>query len=146
MKDSDVKVLILEGTPRERGRIYGRTMKSRIKRYVNLLKLLVNYYYKENPDKVINQFVDKTYFIDAVKKYTPHLLEEVDGLAEGTGINFNMMFAAQCQDEFLWYKYLINQNSSRNCSTIGCYKESNTPALLAQTLDWAFALKDLMFY
>ena len=50
------------------------------------------------------------------------------------------MFAAQCQDEFLWYKYLINQNSLRHCSTIGCFKEGNTPALLSQTLDWANAL------
>ncbi len=114
-------------------------MKIEVKKFVKIAKLVINIYFKENPDGLIKKFLEETRFLQAVEKYSPQLLEEVKGIAEGADVDFNTLFAIQCQDEFLWFKYVLDKPSSRACSTLGCFKEGNTPALLAQTLDWVNA-------
>ena len=63
----------------------------------------------------INKKYKETNYLSAIKKYTSSLLEEVKGIAEGSKIDFDTIFAFQLLDEFL-----LNAEESRidHCSSI----------------------------
>ena len=102
-QSSNIKPIVLKGTPFERGKIHGETLKPMISEIVERWKYRLKATYKVNPDDLIEQFIDDTYFVFAVEKKAPHLLEEVKGIGEGSGIDFNTIFAFQCLDELWWY-------------------------------------------
>lgn len=130
--------LCLEGSPFNRGLIHGKTLKKEIVELVNLWKIELQKYYRTAPDVFITQFLNKTNYIPAIEKYTPDLLEEVKGIAEGSGIDFNSIFAFQLLDEFL----LNGEEFSGNyCSSIGINKINEKPAYLAQNWDILAFLK-----
>lgn len=100
---SDVRVLVLEGTPRERGETHGETLKSMISEAIEAWKRDLEKSTGVNPDEYVVQFVDETDLLSAVKKWTPHLLEEGEGIGEGAKVDFKTIFAWQCADEEWWY-------------------------------------------
>ncbi len=132
---SKIRVLELEGTPKERGRIHGETLAPQVhealERYKNLLKLT----YNENPDSLIDQFLENTNFLPSIKKWAPQLLEEVEGVADGVGMDFEEIYAMHlaAHDEKWWFDH--REQEAESCSAFGCYKEAEQPALLAQNMD-----------
>ena len=131
----DENVLVLEGKPRERGLTYGRTMKVKIWEVIKRLKYHIQRNSHRNPQELFDLFVDATGFVDAVKKWAPHLLDEVEGIGAGAGVDFNTIFALQCSDEHWLIQEYLEQTSVEHCSALGCFKEGDRPALLAQNLD-----------
>jgi predicted choloylglycine hydrolase len=132
---SDRHILVLEGEPRERGLIYGRTTKLKIREVIERLKYHIEKNTHKSPNKLLNLFVDATDFVDAVKKWAPHLLEEVEGIGEGADVDFNTIFALQCSDEHWLIQEYLERKPVDRCSALGCFKEGDSPALLAQNLD-----------
>jgi predicted choloylglycine hydrolase len=133
---SEVRLIVLEGKPQERGQIYGDNLKPMILEHIERWKYQLFKRTKMNPDKLIDQFMEETDMLAAVKRWGPNLLKEVEGIGEGAGIDFNTIFALQCMDEWWWwYKGAIEREHSIYCSTLGCFKEDDNPALLAQTMD-----------
>ncbi len=131
-----IKVLALEGAPRERGRIHGEALKSMIQEVVERWKYFLNQQLRQNPDETIRQFVGGTNFLAAVEKWTPHLLEEVKGIAEGSGVDFDAIFGLQLMDEGVWYLSSASRDATQRCSSLGCDRKGDRPALLGQNLDW----------
>ncbi len=136
IKSNQMKIVELYGSPKERGMIHGETLKPMIEESLERLKHLIYYETHTNPELVIKLFMKKTKFLPAVKKWTPDLLEEIEGIAEGAGVDFDTLFMFQCQDEMVWFSREIFPDTAGHCSAIGCFKEDNSPALLAQNLDW----------
>lgn len=138
---SDFKVLELEGSPRERGQIHGEEIKSMIWELTERWKSRFLVCWQLDPDKYIDKILEKTNFIKAVKKWAPHLLEEVEGIGEGADIDFNTIFALQLYDELVsyttWYQKMVKKYVSEQCSALGCFKQDDVPALLAQNGDLA---------
>lgn len=141
---SATRTLLLEGSPKERGKIHGQTLKPIISEAIEIWKNNLQKLTGMNPDKYVDQFIEETDFLAAVEKWTPHLLEEVEGIGEGAGVDFNTIFAWQCVDEEWWYRTsekMLDTNArglyaeAETCSALGCLKEGNLPALLAQNLD-----------
>lgn len=126
--------LFLEGTPFDRGVKHGESLKKEISEVTNQWKASLEKTYKTSPDDYINKFLSKTDFITAIEKYTPGLLDEVKGISQGSGIDFNTIFAFQLLDEFILNAEDI---SSEHCSTIGVNKINEKPAYLAQNWDIA---------
>ena len=136
MKSSvDEKIVVLEGSPKERGYVHGTQLKSQITEVIERWKYQLLQISGINPDKLIAEFMENTNFLTAVKKWTPHLLEEVEGIADGAGIEFDAIFALQCGDEEWWYSEFVEQQSRKHCSALGSFKDDQNPALLAQTMD-----------
>jgi predicted choloylglycine hydrolase len=135
MKPSEIKLLKLKGNPKTRGIILGKQLKSLIKKHLNIIKLLIFEYYQTNPKEIIDNFFKNTKILDAAKKYTPHLIEEFEGIAEGSGYDFYEIFAAQCIDELVWYKDEFNNRASNQCSAIGILNNKATSPFLAQNVD-----------
>jgi hypothetical protein len=128
----ELKVLDLSGSPYERGLQHGRRMRAEIGRVVVLWKQDVGKQAKTDPDTLIKNFLAATNFVPAMRKWTPDLLEEVRGIADGAGIPFDTMFAFQMVDEMWVY---LDQPASNHCSSMGVVKAGTHPAYVAQNMD-----------
>ena len=93
------------------------------------------------PDRYIDEFLADTNFVAAVKSWAPNLLEEVNGLGEGAGVDSKVIFAYQCTDEDYWYRAFEKRfgaeslHDRSHCSVIGCFDTNGAPPLLGQNMD-----------
>ena len=106
MKTSNILVIELTGTPRERGRIYGESAKPQITEIVEQWRHDLGNYGQNSAtakpidtDAYLNAFLTETNYLSAIQKWTPNLLEEVKGLAEASGQPFETMLGMQLWDE-----------------------------------------------
>src|SRR5262249_16063151 len=88
--------------------------------------------YKMDPDAFIKKFYAKTDYVSAMKKWTPDLLDEVKGLADGVGVDQETMLVFQFVDE-----YWVNGEdvAAEKCSALGVARRGKHPAIVAQNLD-----------
>jgi isopenicillin-N N-acyltransferase like protein len=127
-----LRVLDLEGTPRNRGLIHGRTMKEQIHRIVALWKAELAGAFKTDADRFIAELIRRTDFVSAMSKWTPELLEEIRGLAEGAEIDFETALALQLPDEcFVHGASIVGEH----CSSLGLSKNAVGPTIIAQNMD-----------
>lgn len=128
----NLKVLTLEGTPYERGQQHGLALKQEIHDLVRLWKEDIQMTYKTEADVFIEKFLAATHFEKGVKEWTPELWDELKGIAEGSGIDFNTVFAFQLVDE-MWV--LGQAVCDEKCTTIGLKKTNEHPVIISQNLD-----------
>lgn len=128
----NLKVLVLEGTPYERGLQHGTALKKEIYELVKIWKEDIQKTYKTDADVFIKKFLASTDFDKAIKKWTPELWDELKGISEGSGLDFDTVFAFQLVDE-VWV--LGGDVQAEKCTTIGLEKTEKHPAIVAQNLD-----------
>ena len=135
---SALKVLTLKGPPRRRGQIYGQTLRPLISQGIEMWKGHLKSTGMD-PGKFAHQFVQETELLDSVKKWTPDLMEEVTGIAEGSGIDFETMFVWQCTDEDWWFRLFERglgiEGLWSSCSALGSSRDGDLPSMVAQNLD-----------
>ncbi len=134
-----IYVLDLEGTSRERGQKHGEALKPVIQEYINRWKAEIEESAGMDPDEYISCLVEYTGYLAAAEKWTPDVLEEVRGIAEGSGIDFKTIFAYQLGDEEPVYRREQNGagagDGGTHCSAVGVFEQENGPTLLAQNMD-----------
>jgi len=132
---SNLPILHLDGTPYENGFQHGKIMKNRIIELIGLWKYDIEKKYQISADKFIKTFLDSTNYIPAIKKWTPDLLEEIKGISDGSGIDFNTTFAFQLIDEIWTNARLIN--IPHHCTSVGInnYKKDGSSNYIAQNID-----------
>ena len=130
--------LTLAGSPRQRGIIHGETMRGKIQDLIGSWKDWLVQGRGVSPDQYFQELVCETNFMKAIERWTPDLLEEVKGIAEGAGVDFTTIFAFQLQDEEWWFgleRGETLQDQTRRCSSIGWKGEAGSPSLVAQNMD-----------
>jgi len=141
MNTHEMPVLELKGTPRQIGQLHGEALRGTIHEHIERTKAFFEENTKKNPDLVLDEFLAETDFLKAIHKWTPDLLEELEGIAEGAAVDFNSIYALNLADETWWYfyekqgVYSSKTVGAENCSCIGVAAQSGTPALVAQNLD-----------
>lgn len=128
-----LRILVLEGTPYDRGLQHGKVLKEDIHALVDLWKADIERKYKTEADVFIKKFLENSDFPSAIKRWTPGLLEEVRGIADGAGMDYDTIFAFQLVDE-MWVLG-VEIFSGDHCTTIGIRKSKQKPAMVSQTLD-----------
>jgi isopenicillin-N N-acyltransferase-like protein len=128
----NLKVLVLEGAPYERGLQHGSALKKEIHDLVKLWKEDIRKTYKTEPDVFIKIFLAATNFEKGIQEWTPELWEELKGIADGSGIDFDTIFAFQLVDE-MWV--LGSDIQAEKCTTIGLEKTEDYPVVVGQNLD-----------
>jgi hypothetical protein len=83
-------------------------------------------------DVFIERLLAKTDFVPAIRKWTPDLLEEVEGIAEGSGIDFRTILAFQLLDESWAHGKRV---AAEHCSALGRGKTVAHPSAVAQNMD-----------
>jgi len=128
----NIKFIVLEGSPYNRGLIHGKTLKKEIRELINLWKENLQNKYGMNADEFISKFIKETDFFNAIKRWTPELLEEVRGISDGSGIDFETIFVFQLPDEVL-----VNGKdiAVKHCTSIGVDKNDKNPTYVAQNMD-----------
>jgi hypothetical protein len=127
-----LRVLVLDGPPHQRGLVHGRAMKEQIHQIVRFWKAELAAAFKTDADEFIRRIAHRTGFVAAVRQWTPDLLDEVRGLAEGAGVEFDTMFALQLPDECFAHGAAI---AGERCSSLGFGPAGGRPACVAQNLD-----------
>jgi predicted choloylglycine hydrolase len=128
----NLKVLVLEGTSYQRGLQHGKALKKEIHELVELWKEDIEKTYQTKADGFIKTFLAATHYDTAIKEWTPELWDELKGIAEGSGLDFETVFAFQLVDE-IWV--LGRDIQAGKCTTIGLEKTDKNPAIVAQNLD-----------
>lgn len=127
-----LRVIVLEGTPRNRGLTHGKAMREEIQDAVRRWKTFLARAFKLDADVFIQRLVQRTDFVAAIKKWTPDLLEEIQGMAEGAGVDFDTMLALQLPDECFVNGRAV---TAEHCSALGFAKGSGHFSCVAQNVD-----------
>jgi isopenicillin-N N-acyltransferase-like protein len=122
----------LSGSAYDRGTQHGKALKSDIADILGRFKADIKTSRNRDADSLIAEFLHATDFIPAIKKWTPDLLDEVKGIADGSGQKFETIFAYQLPDEIWVY---FDKLDAHHCSGIGVAKTATHPAYVAQNID-----------
>ncbi len=128
----NLRILELQGTPYERGLTHGQTLKKEIQELVNLWKANIEKSFSVPAETYIRKLLTASDFQPAIERWTPGLLDEVRGIADGAGVDFQTMYAFQLIDE-TWV--MSDDLDLSKCTTIGAQKRGDTPGFVAQNLD-----------
>ena len=93
-----VDVLTLAGAPRERGRIHAEALRSRILDFVPIRKANLGRPESLSPDDYVERFLSETDFESAIRRSTPDVLEEIRGIAAGSGVPYRTVLAMRLVD------------------------------------------------
>lgn len=127
-----LRIVDLAGTPYQMGKVHGRTLKAEIQELVRRWKQDLEKTYQVPAEVFIREFLKKTDFKPAMERWTPGLLDEVRGIADGAVIDFDTMYAYQLIDE-VWA--MGADMGFSKCTTVAAGKRNGNPAYVAQTLD-----------
>jgi len=131
-RQGNLRTLVLEGRPYDRGFKHGRALKEDIHLLVKLWKASLIKTADSDADAFIRKFLERTDYENAIRRWTPDLWEEIKGIAAGSEMDFDTIFAFQLVDE-MWV--LGRSIQSEHCTTIGTNKNGPNPAIAAQNLD-----------
>lgn len=127
-----LRILTLDGTPYEMGLAHGRALRREIREIVEPWKKDLETGYKTDAASFIKSLLAQTSFQSSINKWTPGLLDEVRGIADGAGLDLETTYAYQLIDE-AWV--VSPELGSAKCTSIGARKTGENPAFVSQTLD-----------
>ncbi len=130
--EGNLRILTLEGSPYERGLTHGKALGADIRELVERWKTNLAEAYKTDAESFIKAFLAKTDFRPAIERWTPGLLDEVRGVADGAGLDFDTIYAYQLIDES-WV--LGPELANVGCTSIGAAPAPGIPGFVSQTLD-----------
>jgi hypothetical protein len=141
MRTQDLRVIELSGTARQRGRIYGESERSRIESVLGRWFAHLEHLHRIPAASYIAEFLAGTDFVSAIRRETPHLLEEIEGIAEGAGVAASTVLALNLMDEEWWFgnRRLAQAqgDSGDHCSALAITGQPGLPTYLAQNMDIA---------
>lgn len=131
-----LQVLEIGGLPRERGRAHGEGLRALIGERDRMWRAEIEAATAMSSDDFIEVFLQQTRFLPAIERWTPGLLEEVRGIAEGSGLAYAAVLAAQFMDEEWWFIESLRRQSRapHHCSSLGV-KSAGRSTLIGQTMD-----------
>lgn len=129
-----IPTLTIEGSPRERGRAYGEQACELIKQGIGAWRDSIRSELSRDPDEFVSEFLAATAFAPTIREWTPWVLEEIEGIADGAGIAPDLMLAYNFPDEEWWYRE-SHSGESLGCSVIGVRRGPHGAPLAAQNMD-----------
>jgi hypothetical protein len=139
-RSAGLPVLDLAGTPRERGRAHGEALRGRIRELTARWQADIAADLGVAPETYIDLLVETNDFLAPARRWAPDLVEEVAGIAEGSGVDFKTTFARQLADEDFWFrlerKFGVSPGAPRleQCSSVGAVNDDGS-VLVAQNMD-----------
>lgn len=127
-----LKVIELTGSAYNRGLIHGKTLKKEIRQIVNRWSDITEMIHGLNMDDMKVDYLKKTQFKKSIEKWTPDLLDEINGIADGAGIDRDLIFLLQISEEFEHY---TPDSNMFKCTAIGVNKTDDSPTYIAQNME-----------
>lgn len=122
----------ISGTPYERGFQYGSQAKERIFKVIEEYKVLFEKEASISWDKAIKLSEP---FRKEIEDYRPDLIDEMQGIADGAGVDLVTILTLNCRSEIMFAKAKLAEDA---CTTIGVPPEASASGhtYLAQNWDW----------
>ena len=127
-----LRVVELQGTAYNRGLIHGKTLKEEIKQIITQWSNMTELKHKMKMEDIKKDFLNRTNYIEAIKKWTPDLIDEIKGIADGSGIDYELILLLQISEELENY---IPSYTMFKCTSIGVNKTENSPTYIAQNME-----------
>lgn len=131
-KERELKLVTFSGRGYELGLQHGKQLKKEIGEIVTLWKTNVKRSLNRDADEVLKDFFAYADFTETIKKETPELYDEVRGIADGSGQEFNDIFVLNLLDEF--WVYIVDP-ANHHCSDVGVPSINGGPSYVAQNMD-----------
>jgi len=131
-----LSLLVVEGDGYERGFKHGSTLKSLIVQNVENWKSYIESRHCIDASEFIDNMFTTTSYLSAVESHCPDLLQEVRGIADGSGYDFKTIFCFQLlPEEWTFDKKGVKETAERgdHCSVVGVQTEEST--ILSQNMD-----------
>ena len=129
----DIRVLVLDGSPRNRGHIHGETLRPQIQGILAAWRDMLHAATGMEPNLIIQDIIANTGFKKSVLRYTPEYWEELEGIAEGADVPLDDLFVLNLPDEHRWYLQAKQAGIAlapiEQCTTLGFAPTDNTPIL-----------------
>ena len=140
MEAFKMHIVEISGPARQRGRIHGEQMRAQIQAIFEFGRKGLEQAGGPLLEAIGAAFIQSTGHLEAAKKWTTELVEELEGIAEGADVDFGILWAFQCQDESYWFStgqldYFTHNSDPNRCSSVGVSGRDGRPVLLAQNLD-----------
>ncbi len=132
-----VRVVAVAGTPRDMGRAHGEQMRDVIASGLAAWFEVVASHTGMTGEEYVASFLGATDFVKAIDYFTPALIEEVRGIAEGARQRYDVVLAYQMMDEEWAYRVAISRSrraSVEACSAAGVVTGDST-SIVAQNMD-----------
>ncbi len=131
-RPKELKVLELTGTPYEIGRAHGQALKPEIRELVKRWQADIESSFGMPAPVYIERLLAASDFRPAIDRWTPGLLDEVRGIADGAGLDFSTIYAYQLIDE----NWVLGPDlAASKCTSFAVRKRAGRPAVVAQNLD-----------
>lgn len=131
-----IKILKLEGEPRERGLQIGNESKEMIINSFNrVLSLIENGLGVNNIEEMLKDIIKKSKLKKQYKNGHLHYGKNLK-LSQKLSKWINSLFAFQCQDEINVIIKSLGIDLGTHSSAFGCGKTVSIPSIVAQTYDW----------
>ena len=130
-------VIDLPADPRARGRAHGEALRDFVHDHLEAWMANLDGGRADDPRAWLQALLDETDFLTAIRRETPALLEEVEGIAEGAGLPFHDILALQLLDEqwaFAARRRAAAQAHDK-CSSFAIRGGVGAPTLIGQTMD-----------
>ncbi|HEU0114120.1 MAG TPA: C45 family peptidase [Thermomicrobiales bacterium] len=133
-RNRELLVVDAAGAPRDLGRRHGETARPLIAAGLDRWFAAIERRHRVPATAYIDQFLAETDFLPTIETWTPELLEEIRGVAEGAGQPLPTMLAFNLLDEEWAYAH-DRARPAPGCSAVGIQPAPGRPTLLGQTMD-----------
>ena len=113
--------LDLNGSARERGLAHGEELRDVIKSAIERWQHDMAEAAKISFASLHEMFIDHMDYQVSIEQWTPHLIEEVQAVAVGSGLDDETIFAWQLVDEFI--DFIVEYLYIEKCTTVGGYEQ-----------------------
>jgi isopenicillin-N N-acyltransferase-like protein len=131
---ADLPVVTCAGSPGEHGERHGEALRGLIADGLGRWAESIASTHGLAPDAYIAGFVRGTDFLPAIRRWTPGLLDEIEGIARGSAQPWEWIYAYNLLDEEWTWASERKAGTAPGCTVAGFAPDGGTP-LLAQTMD-----------
>ncbi|MBD3376197.1 hypothetical protein GF406_14265 [candidate division KSB1 bacterium] len=127
-----LRVIDCPGTPYKRGLAHGQQLRLEIVQMIDRWKKEINNQFQVPFEDVIDFLITRTHYEAQMNKWTPELIEEIQGIAHGSGLDYKTVFALQISEEIGNRASLV---LNQRCTSIGQIPLPGKAAMVAQNMD-----------
>lgn len=129
-----LKILKLRGTPREIGLQHGRLGKKEV---INSLETYEKLFYDYKGYRWSKAKQEALIHVKAIEKYDLDMIEEMEGIAKGAGVDFEDILTLNARSEIALA--MDGEMFSDGCTAISIYQPFTEDTLIAQNWDWHYS-------
>jgi isopenicillin-N N-acyltransferase-like protein len=128
--------LSVSGGAFERGRGQGMALALEIRRHASALYEVWKSLGIDNPKQYLNEFLSYSDYLTAMGLYASEVVDEIRGMASGSGLEFNEVYVLQLMDEeWAYRRQQLHARRAEKCSSAAIWDLERGVTFVGQNMD-----------